>query len=319
MDLPSSRELELETLLRLRDTQLAELTDELTHLRLSLASHPGPSTSDPVTLPPALVSVILPHLRTTPAAPGATGSNTVNAALAQRARLLQEENDEMYDLLKQSETGKLKEEILIKTELGKSYESLTSASANNSAKSYTQSPRIGYNPMPPPSDTGTGGPTHNGSSKLPPTGPRAHKKPRLSDPHGSPTAALQPHNHKSYSRSARGADTREYAPRRSADSRGKSSNHVKMEVDDDQRVRPPSRERNPERERERDRGGGRERERDGHRSSHRRNGNFGGGGGGNAGRGAGGGGGGRRHDHGQTSSDSAHHNADRTLRERMGL
>jgi hypothetical protein len=35
----------------------------------------------------------------------------VTAALTQRARSLQEENDELYDLLKQGETGKLKEEV----------------------------------------------------------------------------------------------------------------------------------------------------------------------------------------------------------------
>lgn len=78
-----------------------------------MATEPGPSTSDPVTLPPALVSVLLPHLHAASAtAPGATSaSNTVTAALTQRARLLQEENDELYDLLKQGETGKLKEEV----------------------------------------------------------------------------------------------------------------------------------------------------------------------------------------------------------------
>lgn len=40
-----------------------------------------------------------------------SGSSTVTAALTQRARLLQEENDELYDLLKHGETGKLKEEV----------------------------------------------------------------------------------------------------------------------------------------------------------------------------------------------------------------
>ena len=35
----------------------------------------------------------------------------MNTALAQRAKLLQEENDELYELLKSSETGKLKEEV----------------------------------------------------------------------------------------------------------------------------------------------------------------------------------------------------------------
>ena len=32
-------------------------------------------------------------------------------ALTQRAKLLQEENDELYGLLKRSETGRLKEEV----------------------------------------------------------------------------------------------------------------------------------------------------------------------------------------------------------------
>ena len=84
----------------------------MTQLRQYLASQPGPSTTDPVTLPPSLVSVLLPHLHAAPTGAGAPGySNTVTAALTQRTRLLQEENDELYDLLKQGETGKLKEEV----------------------------------------------------------------------------------------------------------------------------------------------------------------------------------------------------------------
>lgn len=35
----------------------------------------------------------------------------MTAALIQRTRTLQEENDELYDLLRVSETGKLKEEV----------------------------------------------------------------------------------------------------------------------------------------------------------------------------------------------------------------
>ena len=35
----------------------------------------------------------------------------MTAALTQRARLLQEENDELYELLKLGETGKFKEEV----------------------------------------------------------------------------------------------------------------------------------------------------------------------------------------------------------------
>ncbi|KAG6854844.1 hypothetical protein C0991_012034 [Blastosporella zonata] len=344
MDLPSSRELELETLLRLRDTQLTELTNELTHLRQSLLSQPGPSSTEPITLPPALVSVLSPHLHVPPTASGApAGSNTVNVALAQRARALQEENDELYDLLKLGETGKLKEEVrglrrvvarlegalreshqvitTLSTELDKSYSTqLASArptnSGDNSAKSISQSPRATFHPMPP---TELNGPT---GTKVPPTGPRAYKKPRLSEAQSTPpqrSHAPLPPQHKSYSnRTSRGgtlADTREYPPRRSQKGGGGNS-YVKMEVDDDQRARPPSSER--ERERERDRGV-RDRDRDGHGSGrHRRNGgsgrtNFGGGGGGGS-RGIR-----TAHDHGQTANDSSAHSGDRTLRERMGL
>lgn len=129
MDLPSTRELELETLLREKDAQLAEVAvcstlvsiayphrstafpqEEITALRQYLSKQPGPSTTDAVTLPPALLSVLLPHINSA-AGSTATTSSTVTAALSQRARLLQEENDELYELLKSSETGKLTDEV----------------------------------------------------------------------------------------------------------------------------------------------------------------------------------------------------------------
>lgn len=54
--------------------------------------------------------MLLPHVnKATPTSP--SSSSTVNAALTQRVRLLQEENDELYDLLRHGETGKLKEEV----------------------------------------------------------------------------------------------------------------------------------------------------------------------------------------------------------------
>lgn len=137
MNLPSSREIELETLLRQRDTQVVELSvrvfriastnrsqplkcpkqDEISHLRQYLSTQPGPSITDSISLPPTLVSYLLPHLTGAIKAPGAssttsgTGSSTVTAALVQRTKLLQEENDELYELLKSGETGKLKEEV----------------------------------------------------------------------------------------------------------------------------------------------------------------------------------------------------------------
>lgn len=78
-------------------------------LRQYLSKQPGPSSTDPISLPPALLSLLIPHLNN--AASQSTGSNTVTTALTQRAHLLQEENDELYELLKQSETGKLKDEV----------------------------------------------------------------------------------------------------------------------------------------------------------------------------------------------------------------
>ena len=56
-----------------------------------------------------MLALLIPHLND--AASQNTGSNTVTTALTQRAHLLQEENDELYELLKQSETGKLKDEV----------------------------------------------------------------------------------------------------------------------------------------------------------------------------------------------------------------
>ncbi|CCL99453.1 uncharacterized protein FIBRA_01471 [Fibroporia radiculosa] len=109
MELPSAREIELETLLRQRDTQIAELTDEVTHLRQYLSTQPAPSTADPITLPPALVSILLPHINGRSTAATST-SNTVSA-LTQRAKVLQEENDELYELLKIGETGRLKDDV----------------------------------------------------------------------------------------------------------------------------------------------------------------------------------------------------------------
>ena len=57
------------------------------------------------------MSVLLPHIKGATVTP-TSSTSTVNAALTQRARLLQEENDELYALLNASETGKLKDEVL---------------------------------------------------------------------------------------------------------------------------------------------------------------------------------------------------------------
>jgi hypothetical protein len=86
----------------------------VSRLRRHLVAQPGPSTAEPITLPPPLASLLLPHLRNAVADKADTsavsGSSTTTAALTQRIRLLQDENDELYDLLKHGETGKLKDE-----------------------------------------------------------------------------------------------------------------------------------------------------------------------------------------------------------------
>ncbi|KAI0353581.1 hypothetical protein OH77DRAFT_1406786 [Trametes cingulata] len=367
MDLPTPRELELETLLRQRDAQVAELTDEVTHLRQFLANQPPPSSTEPTTIPPALMSLLLPHLNQRPSS-ATSGSSTVTTALVQRAKILQEENDELYELLKTGETGRLKEDVRalrrvvqklegalreshqviasLSAELEKSQDALLQANGR-------QPHHIPHQPSPAPRNH------HplphlpvnaNGTGKLPPTGPRAHKKPRLSESQISPTASnsslpipSKPHL-SAANATPRGAsrDSRTSMDRKPAD-------NVKMEVDDDsrsrlrspvrERDRPPhhDRERDKDRERDRDRDRDRpndrarnrererererDRERDQDRSSRRAGNGAGSGGnsGGNSG-GTGGGGGGRRG--GRRTNGNAHdqgNGADRTLAERMGL
>ncbi|KII95054.1 hypothetical protein PLICRDRAFT_97150 [Plicaturopsis crispa FD-325 SS-3] len=330
MDLPSTREIELETLLRQRDAQVSELSDEVTRLRRYLSTQPGPSTADPVTLPPALVSILLPHINNANGgnANAGSSSSTVTTALTQRARLLQEENDELYGLLKHGETGRLQEEVRglrrvvsrlegalresheaitnLSAELDKSYENFlvsarpTHNSHSHGSYSHSQSPPMYRSHLPPTSSNGTSG-------KLPPTGPRAHKKPRLaeSQSHSSPArtnASLPPtHPH------AHGSAKPRHSPR------PRSNHGVKMEVDEDARTRPRSRsppgeqERDKELVKERERG--RDRDRDGDRDRDRDR----------ARRNGGGGGGGGRRGRRNSNTSFAGAGADRTLKERMGL
>ncbi|EMD40793.1 hypothetical protein CERSUDRAFT_111375 [Gelatoporia subvermispora B] len=358
MDLPSAREIELETLLRQRDTQIAELTDEISHLRQYLSTQPAPSTAEPISLPPALVSLLLPHIndRSSDATPS---SGTLAAALTHRAKVLQEENDELYELLKSGETGRLKEDVRVlrrlverlegalkeshqviaslSEELGKSHEEIVAQGRQaHTAKAHPHSqspaPRNAYQ-MPPHIQTST-----NGSSKPLPTGPRAHKKQRLSEPQVSPVtpnAPLAPPS-KGYSQSSSGPLSDARDPR---DARASASVDRKPPiVDEDQRTRPRSPEqmrdrgrdrgrerdaRDKDRDRERDKGQGRDRLRDRDRGRDRdmrdrdrdrdrdrparRNG---------GGPGGGGGGGGRRNRGGTNASQNA---TDRSLAQRMGL
>ncbi|OCH92915.1 hypothetical protein OBBRIDRAFT_885903 [Obba rivulosa] len=358
MDLPSAREIELETLLRQRDAQIAELTDEVSHLRQYLSTQPTPATTEPISLPPALVSLLLPHINDH-TSDATQSSGTLTVALTHRAKVLQEENDELYELLKSGETGRLKEDVRVlrrlverlegalkeshqviaslSAELDKSHEAIMAQgrqvnAAKGNAHSQSPAPRNAYQ-APPHMQSST-----NGSGKPLPTGPRAQKKQRLSEPQTSPVTPTAPSLPPPV-KVAPHADVRDSRDSRDIrDSRASASVDRKpMAVDEDQRTRP----RSPERERDRDRGRDRDsrvgerhreherekgrdrvrdrdrdrdhdmrdrdRDRDRDRPSRRSGGP--GGGGGN-------GGGGRRNRGGNGAS---HNSMDRSLAQRMGL
>ncbi|KAK7061941.1 hypothetical protein R3P38DRAFT_2758272 [Favolaschia claudopus] len=279
MDLPTPREVELETLLRQRDVQLAQITDEITHLRQYVLSKPQDPPADPVSLPPALTALLLPHLNPTSKGTNASSSgpgSSSTAALTQRLRLLQEENDDLYQLLKQGETGKLKEEVRalrrlverlegalreshqvvhsLSTELEKSYEAILTTAPRaespttlNHHKSHSRSPRNSYHVPLPNNSNGTTA-SSSSSSKLPPTGPRAHKKPRLSSPPPAGSSSVNNrHHHSSSSSSSRpGADTRsaQTSPHRDRGKAGATANNhhaptppARMEVDEQPQLR----------------------------------------------------------------------------------
>lgn len=233
-------------------------------------------------------------------------------------------------------------------ELDKSYESYMSIaqpapSPQMSPRTYPLSPRNSYTT--PASGNGSHG------SKLPPTGPRAQKRPRLSESnphsfnssHSGKSHTVNSHSHYSHNPPKRGADGH---PKRSdKDGRGgsdanKGSRSSKMDVDNERpmpsepvRARVKDTDREYDRDRDRDRERNRERDRDrgpkdqdhnrdrdrGSNNNGRRNGN-------GPGRASGRRGdrpGGNTSFHGAnnaTTSNNAYSvNGDRTLAERMGL
>lgn len=203
----------------------------------------------------------------------------------------------------------------------------------NTSNSHSHSPQDLYHTVPHADTMGNG----NTTLKPPPTEPRAHKRPRLSDAHASPPRRLPPslpqkpqaHHH---SNLPPRVDVRDQG-RQPADYRGKPS-HTKMDVDGDGRAPSPA-NRNREREKTtRDRERGRERgvkekervrdtgkdwDRDANKPSHnRRNGHMSG----TPGRGGGGSAppgrkGNDRSNNGHNSQIAEH--ASRTLQERLGL
>ncbi|KAI0089331.1 hypothetical protein BDY19DRAFT_138948 [Irpex rosettiformis] len=367
MELPTPREIELETLLRQRDAQLAELTDEVAHLRQYLPNQPTPNITDPISLPPPFVSRLLPLINSR-SSPATSSSDTVTAALTQRVKILQEENDELYEILKSGETGRLKEDVRslrrasqkLETALREAHQVIESLSeeleksqatvlaygrlSDNStdSRTHSESPVMRtHHPLPPHPHASANG---SGGGKPPPTAPRAHKKPRLSEG-PPPSTANPPHSRGGRSRgeSARRHDTPEHAQTGSVerqrkmdvdadDRRGARSPLVEAGRDRDferdrerEKERSSDRDRNRERPRaDRDRDRHRERDRDRDRTrehdrSSKRNGAYGvpasgGSTGGGGGRDSGGG---RRPRRG--SNANSYSSADRTLAERMGL
>ena len=127
--------------------------------------------------------------------------------------------------------------------------------------------RNGVSPRPPAS---------SGIIKPPPTGPRAHKKPRLSQSPSTNAASLHPH---SYSRKNLGPRARSHddrIPDRDPVEHKTPQTSVKMEVDEEEphesrrnRRRSKSRSRSKSRDRERERDKGRHRGRTGGRENDR--------------------------------------------------
>ncbi|KIM68818.1 hypothetical protein SCLCIDRAFT_1209019 [Scleroderma citrinum Foug A] len=314
--------------------------------------------------------MLLPHISKVVDPSGSSGSSnssTVNTALTHRIRLLQEENDELYDVLRHGETGKLKEEVRglrqvvdrLEGALRESHQVVTTLSAelDKSYQTFHSSLRQKHHPNahahpyapphPPPRDTfhphqhhqsihPHGPSVSNGLSKPPPTGPRAHKKPRLapeanikmSPAHSSVSLPPPPSNPVN---STKHPPPQAQAPTQPAPIRNEASRspHIppselrakgtaKMEIEEDSRTRPRmSQERDREkhrdkdwvRERVRDRDRDREKDRDRERERERfskRNGTGSGAGGGSRGRNRGG-------------FSHPYAGGDRTLAERMGL
>ena len=84
------------------------------NLRQRLSNKPAPPNTEPLTLPPAWLAFLSPLIQSaseTHHGPTLHPSNSVTAALTQRVKLLQEENDELYNMVKHGQVGKLQEEL----------------------------------------------------------------------------------------------------------------------------------------------------------------------------------------------------------------
>ncbi|KAG9051442.1 hypothetical protein FS837_006618 [Tulasnella sp. UAMH 9824] len=207
--LPGERELELEVLLKERDEHLTRLANEVRSLRRRLPVSEQPSTDEPFTLPSPLTNLLLPLLcksslpsnlaAVSGQALSGPASATVTAALTARLAALHQENEELYELLKRGAVGRLHEEVRelrvtarklegalqeshttisqLKTELEEAYRVIErhGKSSRSGGKSRSRSP-INHYKQQPQSFAG-----RQQDTKPIPTGPRALKKPRLSN------------------------------------------------------------------------------------------------------------------------------------------
>ncbi|KZT62873.1 hypothetical protein CALCODRAFT_489391 [Calocera cornea HHB12733] len=211
--IPSAREMELLGQLREKEKQVNALVEDITALRAFVPTQPLPA---PVVsgqaLPPSLLALLTPLLRANP--PSGVPSASI---ITSRVDLLQRENDELYELLKESNVAQLKEEVTLlrqtvvglDTALRESHATITSVS---SQLSQAQEALISLG-NPPPSAvpaspiTNTAQSTSNGSAmpqtaevspsssnKPIPTGPRSQtiKRPPRTHPPPSQSPSASP-------------------------------------------------------------------------------------------------------------------------------
>ncbi|CAG7848372.1 SubName: Full=Uncharacterized protein {ECO:0000313/EMBL:CCA74979.1} [Serendipita indica DSM 11827] len=114
--LPSLRELQLEELLRTRELQIQTLNNELLLAKKQLPALTPHGLVSEEAVSAAAMAALMPHLVNERNAINGIGSSELIhpglvAALRQRATMLQEENDELYTVLRRAETGRLDEEV----------------------------------------------------------------------------------------------------------------------------------------------------------------------------------------------------------------
>ncbi|CCO27639.1 hypothetical protein BN14_01624 [Rhizoctonia solani AG-1 IB] len=107
--LPSERELELETLLRQREKQISSLADEISNLRRKLPGASDPEDDAAISIPAPVLALLAPLVTH---GPSTSTPAPLSNAITQRLKLLQTENEELYELLRASELARQREEVV---------------------------------------------------------------------------------------------------------------------------------------------------------------------------------------------------------------